>query len=107
MLGIVDGHWRVGQRRRAGEVNIRVFNPAPAGGDSAGGEGTPGWTDTKTVIDIVTDDMPSLVDSVIGALTMNNVTVHRVLHPILLGRRDTDGVLLDLTDESGRVEPGR
>ena len=31
--------------------------------------GAAGWTDTTTVIDIVTDDMPSLVDSVIGALT--------------------------------------
>jgi glutamate dehydrogenase len=106
VLGIVDGHWRVGQQRLVGEVKIRVFNPAPAAGEGSAAEGTPGWTDTKTVIDIVTDDMPSLVDSVIGALTMDNVTVHRVLHPILLSRRDTDGALQDVTDESGRVEPG-
>ena len=85
VLGIVDGHWRVGQHRRPGEVKIRVFNPRrPAS------EGAVGWTDTKTVIDIVTDDMPSLVDSVIGALTMQNVTVHRVLHPILISRRDAE-----------------
>ena len=73
------------QHRRPGEVKIRVFNPAPSAG-----EGAVGWTDTKTVIDIVTDDMPSLVDSVIGALTMQNVTVHRVLHPILISRRDAE-----------------
>jgi glutamate dehydrogenase len=96
VLGIVDGHWRVGQHRAPGEVKIRVFNPAPSGT-----EGAAGWTDTKTVIDIVTDDMPSLVDSVIGALTINNVTVHRVLHPILISTRDQDGVLQEVTGESG------
>ncbi len=98
VLGIVDGHWRVGQQRQPGEVKIRVFNPA-----SSASEGTAGWTDTRTVINIVTDDMPSLVDSVIGALTMQDVTVHRVLHPILIGRRAADGSLLEVAGESGRA----
>ena len=98
VLGVVDGHWRVGQHRQPGEVRIRVFNPAPSAA-----EGTAGWTDTKTVIDIVTDDMPSLVDSVIGALTMQNVTVHRVLHPIMLGCRDSGGELLKVAEDSGRA----
>ncbi len=98
VLGIVEGHWRVGQTRQPGEVRIRVFNPAPTAG-----EGSPGWTDTKTVIDIVTDDMPSLVDSVIGALTIQNVTVHRVLHPILISRRGADGALVEVAGESGRA----
>ncbi|MGS0684405.1 NAD-glutamate dehydrogenase [Nakamurella sp. GG22] len=98
VLGIVDGHWRVGERRQPGEVRIRVFNPAPSPS-----EGSQGWTDTKTVINIVTDDMPSLVDSVIGALTIKNVTVHRVLHPILISRRGPDGVLQEVAGESGRA----
>ena len=102
VIGIVDGHWRVGQRRRQGEVRIRVFNPAPsaASADAAG----PGWTDTKTVIDIVTDDMPSLVDAVIGALTSRGVVVHRVLHPILIACRDADGALVTVVDEAAPAE---
>jgi glutamate dehydrogenase len=98
VLAIIDGHWRVGRHRRQGEVRMRVFNPAPSGG-----EGT-GWTDTKTVIDIVTDDMPSLVDSVIGALTAQNLIVHRVLHPILIACRDADGDLVAVVDESAPAE---
>ena len=98
VLGIVDGHWRVGHQRRPGEVRIRVFNPAPSAG-----EGT-GWTDTRTVIDIVTDDMPSLVDSVIGALTTQNVVVHRVLHPILTACRDADGALVAVVDSAAPAE---
>ncbi|MEP6559862.1 MAG: NAD-glutamate dehydrogenase, partial [Nakamurella sp.] len=102
VLGIVDGHWRVGQQRLPGEVKIRVFNPAPSSS-----EGSMGWTDTKTVIDIVTDDMPSLVDSVVGALTMQNVNVHKVLHPILLGCRDADGNLQTVQEDRGRTPETR
>ncbi len=98
VLGVVDGHWRVGRRRRPGETAIRVFNPAPAG------DGAAGWTDTATVIDIVTDDMPYLVDSVIGALTGAGINVHRVLHPILLARRDADGELQELSDDGARAD---
>ncbi|HEY7814615.1 MAG TPA: NAD-glutamate dehydrogenase domain-containing protein, partial [Nakamurella sp.] len=102
VIGIVDGHWRVGQRRRQGEVQIRVFNPAPSAAQeqSVG----PGWTDTKTVIDIVTDDMPSLVEAVIGALSSRGVIVHRVLHPILIACRDAGGDLVTVVDESAPAE---
>jgi glutamate dehydrogenase len=101
VLAIVEGHWRVGERRRQGEARMRVFNPAhPTGAvDTAGS----GWADTKTVINIVTDDMPSLVESVIGALTTQNVIVHRVLHPILVACRD-GGDLVTLVDESARPD---
>ncbi len=102
VLGIVEDHWRVGRRRRQGEVHIRVFNPAQGPGQSE--TGGPGWTDARTVIDIVTDDMPSLVESVIGALTTANVVVHRVLHPILIACRDTDGALISAVDESARAD---
>ncbi len=98
VLGIVDDHWRVGRRRRQGEVRIRVFNPAPSASSGTG------WTDARTVIDIVTDDMPSLVESVIGALTTQNVIVHRVLHPILIACRDAEGELVSLVDETARAE---
>ena len=79
-------------------MRIRVFNPAPS---VSGGTG---WTDARTVIDIVTDDMPSLVESAIGALTTRNVIVHKVLHPILIACRDVDGELVSLVDETARAE---
>ena len=89
VLGIIDEHWRVGQNRSPGQVNIRVFNP-PVNADGAG------WTDTTTtVVDIVNDDMPYLVGSVIGALSAAGVTVHRMLHPILAVDRAADGDLVN------------
>ena len=45
---------------------------------------------------IVNDDMPFLVDSVAAALAARGLAVHRLLHPIVAVRRDTEGRLTDL-----------
>ncbi|TKV61255.1 NAD-glutamate dehydrogenase [Nakamurella flava] len=100
VLAIVDAHWRVGHRRQPGETALRVFNPRT----TSSGDGT-GWSDTTTVIDIVNDDMPYLVESVIGVLSVHGVAVHRVLHPILTVIRDDEGELSDVvrTTSAGAV----
>ena len=70
-----------GQRREAGCANIRVFNPQLQ---------EHGWRSRHTIIEIVTDDMPFLVDSVTGELNRRGLTVHLVIHPILhVGRTKT------------------
>ncbi len=96
VLGVVDSHHRVAQRRTAGTAAIRIFNP------SAAPEASGGWSATSTVIDIVNDDMPYVVESVVSAITAAGVTVHRVLHPILAVRRDPDGRLVEVVGESRR-----
>jgi glutamate dehydrogenase len=45
------------------------------------------------VLDIVTDDMPFLVDSVMMELNRHDLVVHRVIHPQLRVRRDVTGAL--------------
>ena len=96
VLGIVESHLRVAGRRRAGVAAIRIFNPTVAP------EAAKTWSATSTVIDIVNDDMPYVVESVISAITAAGVTVHRVIHPILAVRRDADGKLLEVVGESRR-----
>jgi glutamate dehydrogenase len=49
-------------------------------------------------IGMVNDDMPFLVDSVANALAQRQLTIHRLLHPVVCVDRDKDGDLL-------RVEP--
>ena len=62
------------------------------------------WSADSTVIDLVNDDMPYLVDSVISALAAAGAVVHRVLHPILDVRRDAGGQLVEVL---GRLPPQR
>ncbi|WP_172832330.1 NAD-glutamate dehydrogenase [Nakamurella panacisegetis] len=97
VLGIVDSHLRVARHRRTGTAAIRIFNPSVTTDNGPGG-----WSATSTVIDIVNDDMPYVVESVVSAITAAGVTVHRVLHPILAVRRSADGRLQDVVGESRR-----
>jgi glutamate dehydrogenase len=71
-------------QRPAGTVNVRVFNPDPE---------QHGWQSHHTVVEIVTDDMPFLVDSVLAALGGFDRGVHIIMHPQLSVRRSLTGDL--------------
>ena len=53
----------------------------------------------RTVVRIVTDDMPFLVDSVTSALARERRSVRLVIHPQLLVQRDGQGRLLSVIPE--------
>jgi glutamate dehydrogenase len=94
VLAIVEGHLRLGRFRSAETPKIRVFNPQLVQ-DS--------WSAESTVINVVNDDMPFLVDSITNALAAEGVVVQRVLHPILEVRRSSDGELLEVVGNSTKM----
>jgi len=70
--------------RRAGEAKVRIADIDDAA--------------TDCVLQIVTDDMPFLVDSVTNAIAAAGRAIHLVVHPQLVVRRDDDGRLLEVLD---------
>ena len=70
--------WSLAEKRKPNECKLRVFNPSPE---------KDGWSVDHTVIEIVQNDMPFLVDSVTGILQNYGLTVHIVFHPVLFIRR--------------------
>ncbi len=82
--------WQTMQQRLAGEVRIRVFNPR---------EARDGWHSPHTIVEIVNDDMPFLVDSTTTALNGLGAEVLLVIHPIMLVRRSAKGRLAEIVDE--------
>lgn len=70
-------------RRPPGTALVRVRPPGPGNGPHA-------------VAEIVTDDMPFLVDSALAALARQGRLVRQFLHPVLPVRRDATGALLGL-----------
>ncbi|MFL6139235.1 MAG: NAD-glutamate dehydrogenase [Frankiaceae bacterium] len=70
--------------REPGRPVVRVYNPDPV---------ADGWQSPHTVVDIVTDDMPFLVDSVTAEISRHGLATHLLAHPILIVRRDADGHL--------------
>ncbi len=97
LYGAVMHHLRTGVERPQGTANVRIFTPAvDAEGWSAEGH---------SVVEVVTDDMPFLVDSVTMALSQADHDVHLVIHPQLVVRRDVAGHLQDVLDEHADVSP--
>ncbi len=87
LYGAALSLWRFGERRRPGQAKIRVYNPDPA---------ADGWSSPHTIVELVNDDMPFLVDSVTGAINASNRVVHLIIHPILTVARGPDGRLNDI-----------
>ncbi|MGI5269336.1 NAD-glutamate dehydrogenase [Nonomuraea sp. CA-218870] len=53
-----------------------------------------GWDPGHSVVEVVTDDMPFLVDSVTMELDRHGIGVHLVVHPQIRVRRDMTGKML-------------
>ncbi|MFZ0324100.1 MAG: NAD-glutamate dehydrogenase domain-containing protein [Actinomycetes bacterium] len=65
------------------------------------------WSTGHTVVEVVTDDMPFLVDSVTSALSRLGLSMHLVVHPQFAVRRSLSGELQELlTAPDARYEPG-
>ncbi|HEX5511811.1 MAG TPA: NAD-glutamate dehydrogenase, partial [Actinomycetales bacterium] len=79
------------QQREPGKAKIRVLTPTV---DDYG------WQTGHTVVEIVTDDMPFLVDSVTSELSRQKRGIHVVVHPTFVVRRSITGELLELLDTS-------
>ena len=67
-----------------GMPKMRVYNPRPE---------EHGWSSPHTVIEIVNDDMPFLVDSVTMEVNRQGYTLHLLNHPIFAAKRDKEGHL--------------
>ncbi|MBH1993308.1 MAG: NAD-glutamate dehydrogenase, partial [Sphingomonadaceae bacterium] len=53
---------------------------------------------------IANDDMPFLVDSIANTLAAADITIHRLLHPVLSVKRDNNGALAAILDDDAPGE---
>jgi glutamate dehydrogenase len=68
--------------------------------------GNASLTGTGTVVDIVTDDMPYLVDSVTMELNRHSADVRLIVHPLLCVRRNVAGQAHGTTATTGELDAG-
>ncbi|XGX77838.1 NAD-specific glutamate dehydrogenase [Terrabacter sp. BE26] len=93
---VANEHRAFAQERPVGTFNVRVFNPTAE---------DDGWSSMHTVVQIVVDDMPFLVDSVVGALGGFDRGVHLIVHPQMTVSRTVTGELKSVvTDGSTTVQ---
>jgi glutamate dehydrogenase len=87
-------HLKFAQRRR-GRALVRVFNPTLR---------EHGFSSAHTVIEMVNDDMPFLVDTIGLALTRRELTLHFLAHPVFAVSRSPGGALLGVHDRGDAAE---
>jgi glutamate dehydrogenase len=78
LFGAAAAHGRLGLGWYSGTAAISIVNPSVE---------VDGWRSDHTVVMIVTDDLPFLVDSVTMELNRLQLGIHLVVHPILLDLR--------------------
>ncbi|MFE9765793.1 NAD-glutamate dehydrogenase [Streptomyces sp. NPDC005808] len=87
VFGAAFSHYRLAENRPQGTANVRVHTPTVEEN---------GWTCSHSVVEVVTDDMPFLVDSVTNELSRQGRGIHLVIHPQVVVRRDLTGKLIEV-----------
>src|SRR5439155_18903148 len=87
LLGSALSLWEFGKERKPGCPKVRLFNPTVEKN---------GWALEHTIIEVVNDDMPFLVDSVTADINQRERNIHLLLHPVVRVRRDAKGRRIEL-----------
>jgi len=87
LYGAVLTHWNFAHKRKPGVASVRVYNPQFE---------KHGWQSTHTIVEIVIDDKPFLVDSIRMTLNARSLTTHLVIHPVINIKRDSSGKIVDI-----------
>ncbi|WP_328399991.1 NAD-glutamate dehydrogenase [Streptomyces sp. NBC_00390] len=95
IFGAALSHYRLAENRPQGTANVRVHTPTVEEN---------GWTSSHSVVEVVTDDMPFLVDSVTNELSRQGRGIHVVIHPQLVVRRDLTGKLIEVLPDGRNTE---
>ncbi|GAB2653969.1 NAD-glutamate dehydrogenase [Kribbella swartbergensis] len=91
-LGAAKHHYKSAMSRPQGTAKVHVFTPTPE---------EHGWSaNGRTVVEIVIDDMPFLVDSASMAINERNLELQLLVHPQFVVRRDIAGTLQEVLDDT-------
>jgi len=99
LFAMANAHWRLLDAPRPPKTaRIRVFNPTLS---------EDGFVSDHTVVQIVNDDMPFLVDSVTMAINRSNRVAHWIVHPLLSVERDAKGKVQSVSSAANTGGAGR
>ena len=93
LVALVRAHRDLAEHRVPGRAAVRLGDPTEATAGRA-----------LTAVQLVTDDMPYLVDSVVAELARIGAPVQRFVHPILVVRRDIAGALQEVLPDAAQEQ---
>jgi glutamate dehydrogenase len=96
LFGAALAHFEFARKRSAGQHKVRIYTPDFE---------RDGWQSTHSVIEVVNDDMPFLIDSISMLLSRYNINLHLLVHPVLSVGRDKNGNLQEVKRTQDRSLP--
>lgn len=85
-IGMLEMHWDLSVSRKSDEALLRIHSPAVEGSSRR-----------KTVIDIVSNDMAFLVDSIAATVIERKCLIELLVHPSLYVKKTDKGVLQEVS----------
>jgi len=85
-------HLKLSKERLPGQPCIDIHTPGSDSEEQSIG---------RTIINIVNDDMPFLIDSVAAEITKNHKLIYLLLHPMIHITRDKNGKFKEIADKAG------
>ena len=89
LFGMAAAVWEHIRVREAHKPKIRAYNPNIE---------AHGWHSPHSVVEVVTDNSPFLLDSTVAALNLLDLTIHLVIHPVVEVERDQAGRAVKIAD---------
>lgn len=93
LYGALLVHWNLALNYKPGSQKVHVYNPTLE--DHS-------WQSKHTIIDIVIEDMPFLLQSITMEINQHGFASHFLIHPVFNVSRSKSGELISLTP--GKVE---
>ena len=87
LYGAAMAAWEFARVRTPSSTSVRAYNP---------GAGEHGWQSRNTIVEVITDDMPFLVDSVGMELSRGGYGIQLSIQPVIDVFRDADGRLAEV-----------
>ena len=89
-------HFELGRRRAPGDVVVNVRTPHLE---------RDGWAPNRTVLMVVSDDVPFLVDTIRMVLDRHRLGIHLLVHPMMLVQRDAANDIVGIDDLGAAPDP--
>ena len=89
MAGVAQSLFDLGEARKKNDFKVRVVNPTKA---------KTGYDLNRTVIEVVSKNVPFIVDSLTSALNRLNYQVYLINHPMMVVERDRKGAAKEFSE---------
>ncbi|MDJ0771324.1 MAG: NAD-glutamate dehydrogenase [Ilumatobacter sp.] len=96
LYAVALAHHSLGRNRTPGDTFVQVLSPD---------RDRDGWHSDRSVVLLVTDDVPFLVDTVRMVLERHQVATHLLVHPMLFATRDPAGELVGVASAAADDSP--